>query len=168
MNFRSTNNIGFVHFGGELIANAESNHGVHLQGGSTGGVVTAAGDNANIALSVAGKGTGAVRVGNSSSPALFGGASTTPVSLIQRRLIQFTVPALSSHASAASSQTITGLSTTDILLFQPRGELNSTVTGISLRVMCSTANSLRMLFSNMTESTLSGSTQSGYLLQIAF
>lgn len=72
MEFRSTNLNGFVHYQGDVISNVSSNggssHGVHLLGGTTGGVVTAAGDEDNIALNVTGKGTGPTILGNSSSP----------------------------------------------------------------------------------------------------
>ena len=84
MEFRSSNVQGYVHFQGDIISNVSSggpqnsSHGVHLTGGSTGGVVTAAGDEANITLNLFGKGTGAVRLGNSSSPVVFP-ASTTIV-----------------------------------------------------------------------------------------
>lgn len=66
MRFRSTNNK-FTHFQGEVLTNIDdSSHGVHLSGGSTGGIVQPCGDEDNIALTVRGKGTGAVTIGNSS------------------------------------------------------------------------------------------------------
>lgn len=74
MNNRSTG--ASVHYGGEIISNVESSHGVRLSGGSTGGVVEAFGDDANISLNVAGKGTGATKLGNSSSPVTLAGAVT--------------------------------------------------------------------------------------------
>jgi hypothetical protein len=72
MNNRSTG----THFGTDVVSNVESSHGVRLTGGSTGGVVEAFGDDANISLSIAGKGTGATRIGNSSSPVSLAGAAT--------------------------------------------------------------------------------------------
>lgn len=81
MNFRSSN-AAFVHFGGDVVSNVESSHGVMLTGGSTGGVVQPVGDDANISLAVAGKGTGAVRVGNSSSPVILNGAVTSSGSMV--------------------------------------------------------------------------------------
>lgn len=74
MEFRSTQSR-YVHFQGDVVSNVSSggvensSHGVHLTGGSTGGIVTAAGDETNVTLNVRGKGTGAVVIGNSSSPA---------------------------------------------------------------------------------------------------
>ena len=68
MDTRSNANVGYTHHIGELWTNVGSSHGVALTGGSTGGVVTAIGDDANVTLSLTGKGTGAVVLGNSSSP----------------------------------------------------------------------------------------------------
>jgi hypothetical protein len=80
--FRSTNVFGRVHFHGDVVSNvgnaaAVSSHGVQLSGGSTGGIVTAAGDEANVTLNLTGKGTGAVIVSNSSSPLVYGGGGIT-------------------------------------------------------------------------------------------
>jgi hypothetical protein len=80
--FRSTNVFGRVHFHGDVVTNvgnaaAVSSHGVQLSGGSTGGIVTAAGDEADVALNLVGKGTGAVIVSNSSSPLVWGGGGIT-------------------------------------------------------------------------------------------
>jgi len=74
MNFRSSNTVGYTHFGGDVVSNVEETHGVQLTGGSTGGIVQPAGDDANIALRLLGKGTGGVIIGNSSQTAtLLGG-----------------------------------------------------------------------------------------------
>ena len=71
MHFRSTNQS-YVHYQGDIISNVSSrtgfgqivsSHGVHLTGGSTGGIVTAAGDEANIALRISPKGTGPLVLG---------------------------------------------------------------------------------------------------------
>jgi hypothetical protein len=71
-----TDNRPGSHVLGDFYSNVESSHGVRLSGGSTGGVVDPAGDDANISLSVTGKGTGAVKIGNSSSPVSINGAAT--------------------------------------------------------------------------------------------
>lgn len=94
--------------------------------------------------------------------------STTFVQSVQRYFVQYTVPALSSGGSAESTQTIAGLTTNSILLLQERIKTNSSVTGVAVAARCSTANSLCLTFMNNSISTLSGSTQSGYLLQFAF
>lgn len=74
MNNRSTANA-FVHFGGEVISNVESSHGVQLGGGSTGGTITAFGDDANIALTIRAKGSGIVTVGDSSNGSAMAGST---------------------------------------------------------------------------------------------
>jgi hypothetical protein len=58
-----------------IVSNVGSSHGVRLDGGSTGGVVEAFGDDANISLTVRGKGTGAVTIGNSSQTVTLGQGS---------------------------------------------------------------------------------------------
>lgn len=156
MEFRSTNQ-GFCS-PKDIQSNVGSSHGVHLQGGST-AVVTACADDAAANLKVHGKGTGGVMVGS---------ASTTPVALVQRYLVQFTVPALSSGASAESTVTVTGLTTNSVLVLQPRAAVNSTVTGVQLSARCVAADELTVGFHNVSVSSLSGSTNSAYLLQFSF
>lgn len=76
MKFRSSNVAGFTHFGGDVTAQVNSSHGVQLSGGSTGGIVQAVGDDANITLTLRGAGTGNVAIGNSSSlPQVFSNAA---------------------------------------------------------------------------------------------
>ena len=72
MNFPSTNTDGRNPSLGGIVSNVESSHGVLLDGGSTGGIVTAVGDDANISLRVLGKGTGGVILGNSSQAVTLG------------------------------------------------------------------------------------------------
>ncbi len=55
-----------------IVSNVGSSHGVHLSGGSTGGIVTSIGDDANISLRVKGKGTGGVILGDSSQAVTIG------------------------------------------------------------------------------------------------
>lgn len=73
MEYRSTN--AGQHLSNDLVAGVGSSHGVQLRGGSTGGLVEAVGDDSNISLTVRGKGTGSVFIGNSSQSVVFGGAS---------------------------------------------------------------------------------------------
>jgi hypothetical protein len=174
MNSRSSNTA-FVHFGGDVVSNVESSHGVQLTGGSTGGVVQAFGDDANVSLTVTGKGSGRLILGSTASAvtlnsttATFGSASTTPIALMQRYLVQFTVPALSSASSAESTVTVTGLTTNSCLFITPRLKLNSTVTGVALTCRCSTVDELTIIHHNISQTSLSGSTQSAYLFQISF
>lgn len=152
---------------GAIVSNIESSHGVRLTGGSTGGVVEAFGDDANISLAVRGQGTGSVVIGNSSQSVLLGN-STTSLSAVQRYLVQWTVPALSSASSAESTVTVAGLTTNAVLVLQHRVKLNSTVTGVTVTARCSTAAELTIETHNISQSSLSGSTQSAYLLAFYF
>ena len=83
MEYRSTNVDRHVHYLGDVVSNVrsgdagQSSHGVQLTGGSTGASITAAGDEANVTLSIAGKGTGATIIGASPSSFVFGGGSLT-------------------------------------------------------------------------------------------
>ena len=69
MEFRSTNDLGYTHHLGDLVAQVGSSHGVKLTGGSTGGFIDAVGDDANITLAVRQKGTGLLRLGSTDAGA---------------------------------------------------------------------------------------------------
>ena len=227
MERRSTNDIGYTHFTGDVTAQVGSSHGVRLSGGSTGGVVEAVGDDTNIYLSLWAQGAGGVRVGRNSSQAVhvvgdfnssgaftyagstfvvtplstggitFGtssnpvaiagssvavtsthinlnssrtviGASTTPVILVQRSRIDFTIPAMSSQSADETVEVaVTGLTTNALIFIQQRKAYNSSVaTGIDVKGYCSTAGALRLTFFNHTASTISGSTMSADLWRI--
>lgn len=68
MLYRSS--TGGQHISGDITAGVGSSHGVQLSGGNTGGVVSAVGDDANIALNLIGKGTGGVKIGTVGGTAL--------------------------------------------------------------------------------------------------
>lgn len=79
MLFRSTNNK-FTHFQGDVLTNTDdSSHGIHLSGGTTGGVIQPCGDETNIALTVRGKGAGALSLGGTSTGAVTIGSSNSTV-----------------------------------------------------------------------------------------
>lgn len=68
MEYRSTNADGnFVHFGGALVAGANSGSGIELNPNSSGSnpIITSAGDETNKGLTVRGKGTGTLVLGSS-------------------------------------------------------------------------------------------------------
>ncbi len=183
MEFRSTQSR-FVHFQGDIISNVSSggvensSHGVHLTGGSTGGVVQSAGDETNVGLTVRGKGTGPTVIGSTggtvtinSTTVRIGSASTTAISNMQRFLLQFTIPALSSAGQGAASDTVTHASATTNAIYwvQQRVAYNSTeANAIRVTAICSTAAELRLQYWNHGASSLSGSTASAYLYQISF
>ena len=174
MELRSTNDS-YVHYQGEVLCMVNSSHGVRLGGGSTGGVVEPIGDDANVSLRVRGRGTGGVILGSTnqaltlnSSAMTVGSNSTTAIGMIQRFFVQFTVPAISSASGAESTVTVTGLTTNGFLILQNRLRLNSTVIGLLVHARCSTADELTIEYFNCTQSSISGSTQSGYLLQVSF
>jgi hypothetical protein len=75
MEARSTN--AGMHLSNDLVTSVGSSHGVRLYGGSTGGKIESFGDDTNISLSICGKGTGAVVLGDSSSPVLLGTSTQT-------------------------------------------------------------------------------------------
>jgi len=80
--------------------------------------------------------------------------------------VDYTVPTLSSNSAAASTVTVLGLTTNSILHLTPRAQPNSSVVGIFVEPRCSTADELTLTFANTSVSSITGSTQSGYLLQI--
>lgn len=166
MNFPSTNTDGANPALGDIISNVESSHGVRLTGGSTGGIVTAVGDDANITLRVAGKGTAATRIGNSSSPAMLGN-STMTISAIERYVVEFTEPDLAASSWVNSTYTVTGLTTNcAILAATPRLNLAA---GYSLEApRCSTVDELTIRWGNLGASTISGSTNRLTLVVLKF
>lgn len=176
MERRSTNDIGYVHFQGDIVSNVGSSHGIRLTGGSTGGVVEPFGDDTSISIRLQGRNAGLVNIGNSTGGTVtldstgnrVGNASTSSIERIQRYFVQYTIPALSSGPAASESTvTVTGLTTNSILILQNR-LINNSTGQVSLQARCSTANELTIQFINHTDSTLSGSTQSAYLLQFRF
>lgn len=94
--------------------------------------------------------------------------STTSILLMQRYQVDYTVPVMSSYTAAASTFTVAGLTTNSVLVLTPRLQTNSSVVGIMMEPRCSTANELTITFTNESASSISGSTQSGYLLQFGF
>lgn len=94
--------------------------------------------------------------------------STSFLQMVQRYRVDFTIPALSSQSADLSTVTVTGLTTSSILLLMPRAQPNSSVVGVSIYPMCSTVNELVLTYVNGSVSSLSGSTQSAYLLQFSF
>lgn len=175
MERRSTNDIGYVHFQGDIVSNVGSSHGVILRGGSTGGIIEPLGDDTSISLVVRGKNAGGITIGNStqaldldSTSVQIGTASTTAIERVQRYLVEYTIPALSSGPAASESTvTVTGLTTNSVLVLQNR-VINNSTGQVSLNARCSTANELTIQFVSHDASTLSGSTQSAYLLQFRF
>lgn len=98
-----------------------------------------------------------------------GGPSTTSIERIQRYLVEWTVPAMSSGSTAAETTvTVTGLTTNSVLVLSPRVQVNSSVSGITIHPRCSTADELVLQQSKIGESSIGGSTQSAYLLQFRF
>jgi hypothetical protein len=144
------------HVLGDFTSNLDSSHGVRLSGGSTGGVVIAEGDDANISLTVKGKGTGAVVIGDSSQN----------VQIAKTFVVQFTPAVLNASTSVQSTITVTGLVAGRPLLFTP------TTPGLSMayafRAQCSTNDELRFTQQNITASTIGTgeSTARGILIQL--
>lgn len=163
MRFRSTNTK-FAHFQGDVLSNVDdSSHGVHLTGGSTGGIVQPCGDEDNIALSVRGKGTGRVNLGNSSQVVSFGG-STATIALIRRVFVEFTIPTMAINAGANEGDiAVAGLTTNAVVTIAPRGALNSSVAGVLIQSYCSTAGELHLTYHN-AGTTITGSTMSAYAM----
>jgi hypothetical protein len=154
MNFPSTNTDGVNPAHGDIVSNVGSSHGVKLSGGSTGGIIEPAGDDANVSITLRGKGTGAVVLGNSSSPVTFSGNTYT---------VQFTPPTLAANTGAESTFTCTGLSTGQAVFVTPRVAISNSY---AIRARCSTANELTVWFGNITASTI-GSGESTNRFRVA-
>jgi len=163
MEYRSSN--AGQHISGSFVAGVGSSHGVEIGGGSTGGTVNPVGDDANISLAVAGKGTGFTRLGNSSAVARIGG-STTGFAAAERYIVEFTEPDSPASTYVDSTYTVTGLTTNAVLSFTPRVRLAA---GYHIGdVRCSTADELTIRWSHNGGSTASGSSNRGTLLAWKF
>ena len=57
----------FVHFGGSIVSNVESSHGVEISGGSTGGLIEPISDDTNASLTIRAKNDAPLVLGNSSN-----------------------------------------------------------------------------------------------------
>src|SRR3990172_1917918 len=139
MLYRSTS-AKFTHHQGDFLSNTDdgSSHGVHLTGGSTGGIVQPCGDEDNIALTVRGKGTGPLILG---STHVIVGGSTTLIA-IQKYVVQFTPPAVEASSWAdLSTITVTGLATNSALFgtFRQIDMAPSTLGSYVFSLACSTA-----------------------------
>jgi len=109
------------------------------------------------------------RVNGIQAAGQLGAVSTTTFSKVDRYVVQFTAPTLSSGlvSGAESTYTVSGLSTGTVLVFSPTNPINALYT---YRPRCSTANELVIAWGNIGDSTLGGaeSTNRGTLLQFAF
>lgn len=66
-----------THHSRGMVIGVDSSHGLKFEGGSTGGIITAVGDDDHISLGIAPKGLGVMGVGSSGTNIFFSG-STTP------------------------------------------------------------------------------------------
>lgn len=177
MEARSTNTLGFVHYGGDVVAGVNDGIAVHLKSASTGAaaIIEPLSDSSTAALTVRAKGAAALTLGNSSNTVAFAGSqfalnssatsigtgSTTYFVLCQKYTVEFTEPALAATTSVISTYTVTGLTTNCNLIFTPR---LPTAPSYVWSARCSTANELCITWTNVAVSTNSGSTNRGTLL----
>ena len=188
MDFRSTND-NYVHFQGDVVSNVNSSHGVHLRGGSSGGIIQPASDDTSAALNLRGKGpSGILNLGTSSGGAvvfngsslnlgsthvnitstrvsLGGGASTTAISGFQRVRVDFPVPEMAANAAGTSTHTAVGLSTNSVMMFASDALLAVWPNTVEITAKCSTTDELRLIFRNIAASSIGTglSTSHGYL-----
>lgn len=165
---RSTNTLGYVHFGGDVVAGIQDGIGVHLQSASTGAaaIIEPISDSDTAALTIRAKGAASLTIGNSSNTLAlvgptFGTGSTTVFSLVQKYTIEFTEPACAATTSVISTYTVTGLTTNSNLIFTPR---MPTAPSYVWSARCSTANELCITWTNVAVSSNSGSSNRGVLL----
>lgn len=160
MEYRSTNPDGrFVHYGGALVVGTEFGSGIEINPASSAAVanIKPAGDETSKDIRIAGKGTGGARLG---------AASTTPVSLVQRYVVEFTEPDSAASTYVDSTYTVSGATTNAAYTFTPRVRLAA---GYSIGdVRCSTADEVTIRWVHTGGSTASGSSNRGTLLQFGF
>lgn len=175
MEFRSTNDQGYTHLKGDLVTHVSSggvdnsSHGVHLRGSNTGGIITAAGDETNIALTIRAKGSGPLTLGTTGGAGVFTGGSTAPFAgFIRTAISSFSTPAANSTniMTVESTATFTGINSSCFILFNS----SNLSTDITLTwVRCSTVNEVRMTFiKTSTVAIGTGSTARGSFCAIRF
>lgn len=101
--------------------------------------------------------------------AVGGPASTTVIKRIQRYVVEFTAPVLSSGTATGieSTHTVSGMSTGTVLMFTPTNPINAKY---NVRARCSTASELTLAWSHDGTSTLGTgeSSNRGILLEFRF
>lgn len=120
MEYRNSSNSQHLRQGAAF--GVDSSHGVQLSGGSTGGRVDAVGDDNNITLSLAGKGTGPTVVGNSSSPVFVGGSTAPFLGFIRASDTAVATPnfATTNAMVMETTHTLAGVNTSHFLIALPR------------------------------------------------
>ena len=175
MERRSTNDIGYAHFQGDLVSNVGSSHGVTLRGGSTGGIIEPIGDDTSISLTVRAKNAGLLELGNStqrlninstlvvlSTGSVLQVGSTAPFA----GFIRFSDTAISTPdfnttnaMVIGSSVTITGANSSHFVLAQLRNNgVASTDMSIVNARTTSTANEVLFAMAKFSTVTVAAST----------
>lgn len=77
MQRRSTNNLGYTHFAGDIVSNVDSSHAIQLTAQSTGGIIQPMGDDTSIALTIRAKNAGILALGNSTNAVDIAGSSVS-------------------------------------------------------------------------------------------
>jgi hypothetical protein len=157
MDTRSTAAGGYTHFLGDVWSGVGSSHGVALQAGSTGGIVQAVGDDANVALNLLPKGSGPLILGSSGTP-VFTGGSTTPFSGYIRLSTDITTPTIASTdvGSTYSTVTVPGGNSSHFVVINSRNL--STAYALGEAAFGSTANELNIKFVKASTVAGAGST----------
>ena len=151
MEFRSSNDNGYQHIKGDFVSNVSSggvqnsSHGVHLTGGSSGGIVQSAGDETNIALRVRAKGAGPLILGDSSNTIFTGGSTSPFAGFLRTAISSFSAPAANTTniMTVETTATFSGITSSHFLIFNS----SNLSTDFALTwVRCCTNNEVRMTF----------------------
>jgi hypothetical protein len=161
MNTRSTNTLGYVHFGHSVIAGVDEGIGVALNPGSTGAaaIIEPISDSDTAALTIQAKGAAALTIGNSSNSVSIGG---TPFAAYSTTFAY----AFSALAEGGSEDFNIATTTADIqpgdLVTVSLGNVSTNITLAILNVRYSTAAASRVTVTvGNIGSTTFGSTGSG-------
>ena len=165
-----------THFVRGVAANVDSSHGVKLSEAfgagssvSTGGLVEPIGDDANISLRVRPVGSGLLILGSTLAAVQIGSdstLSTTALSAVQKYLIQYTEPSLSSGpASSFVTITVPNADTAANFVFNPVA--NNTGMG-PIQVTCSTTGQVSVLYASGNAAALTGNTNTARILMFRY
>lgn len=152
MDYRNADNASHLSKG--LAVGVESSNGVELGGGSTAGTITATGDTTAANLFIRAKGTGNLRVGDSSN-VVYIGASTSAFGGMNRGTSTMSLVALPVSGLVLSTVTVPGLGVDDMLyLARPGDTLVSTAIGM-VGYSCTAAGEAKIAWLNNLASTAS-------------
>ena len=168
MNYRSTQADGrYVHFGGSVVVGSELGHGVEVSANASTAAtdvpnIQSCGDDTNIPLTIQAKGTGELRLGNSSNTVViagsalaFGSTSSSPIIGVSRSTFTSQFAAISSGQLSEITLSTATTSAQDGDLVSVAGEATSPAVMVGFRLSTAVASRVTIILTNPTSTATS-------------